>query len=169
MAVTTSWRFLISGNWKSIGRPLRFGAMRSKAISRHRTLPPVASSISFLAIFSASPSTRCSTNRVVWFFAPGGRPGFPGWKGRPRTLGSIFCGSFRSRVCIFFSTLMSLGAVLCGLDHLHSNDFCIGKGCCFQRFQRHRPVTVTHNSIAPVDPDLGHGSLISAELCYPSS
>jgi hypothetical protein len=58
----------------------------SRQYSRHRTLPFLASSSIFRLSFSASPSTSCSTNRVVFFFDPGGRPGFPGWNGRPRTL-----------------------------------------------------------------------------------
>jgi hypothetical protein len=37
---------------------------------------------------TASSLSNCSTRRVVLFLAPGGRPGFPGWNGRPR----IFLG-----------------------------------------------------------------------------
>jgi hypothetical protein len=97
MAATISCGCLIAGNWKSTGRPFRRGASRSRQSRRQRTLPSRASPISVRISASASPSSSCSTSRVVLFRAPGGRPGFPGSNGRPR----IFFGAMGSPSLVF--------------------------------------------------------------------
>jgi hypothetical protein len=85
-------------------------------------LPSFASSIIFRLSFSASPATSCSTKRVVLFFDPSGRPGFPAWKGRPR----IF------RVCAYASAPRSIADPAAGFGN-YGPPLIRGKRLFFKR------------------------------------
>jgi hypothetical protein len=86
MAASASSELFIGGIVTLIGCAFRGGKHRSSIMRWEETSPAKACSKIFWTSCSARPSTSCSRIWVVLFFEPGGRPGFPGGKGRPRTL-----------------------------------------------------------------------------------